>query len=71
MCQAGNEILAKEKAGVGNLSTLETNRLINTQYNCDLTALLGWNRVGGSFATTASHSTVRTVPYTALPLLLF
>lgn len=44
MCQAGMDVLVNEKAGVGNLSSLETNRLINTQYNCDLTAILGWNK---------------------------
>lgn len=43
-CQAGMDIKVRERAGVGNLTSLEINRLINTQYNCDLTAVLGWNK---------------------------
>ena len=43
-CQAGTDIPFRERAGVGNLSALATGRLIRTQYNCDLTAVLGWNR---------------------------
>lgn len=43
-CQAGKDTLVRERAGVGSLSTLDSGRLIRTQYNCDLTAVLGWNK---------------------------
>ena len=43
-CQAGNDILIREKAGIGYLSSLEKSSQINSQYNCNLTAVLGWNK---------------------------
>jgi len=43
-CRAGANIQVRERAGVGNLTSLEIDRLVTTQYNCDLTAVLGWNK---------------------------
>jgi hypothetical protein len=41
---AGSEVLITERAGIGDLISPDTDRRIGTQYNCDLTSVMGWNK---------------------------
>lgn len=43
-CLSGKHIPFKERAGIGCLSTYDTDRLVMSQYNCDLTSAGGHSK---------------------------